>query len=71
MTVERPQTNVRVELGYTKNLGNFENLKVTIAVEDFVRDGESVDSATDRVYAFVESKVVEKVSEISKELGDG
>lgn len=71
MTTERPTTNVRVELGFTKNLGNFENLKVSIAVEDFVRDGETVDSATERVYAFVEGKVVEKVGEIEKELKNG
>lgn len=71
MTNERPVTNVRVELGFTKNLGNFENLKVSIAVEDFVRDGESVDSATERVYSFVEGKVVDKVGEIERELKNG
>jgi len=71
MTVERKQTSVRVELGYTKNLGNFENLKLSIAVEDFVRDGETVDSATERVYAFVENKIVDKVNEMEKELKNG
>ena len=40
MTVNRQTTSVRVELGFTKNLGNFENIKVSIAVEDYVRDGE-------------------------------
>jgi hypothetical protein len=65
-------TNVRVELGFTKNLGNFENLRVSIGVEDYVRDGETVDAATERVYSFVENKVVEKVSEIEKEIkGNG
>lgn len=71
MTVERPATSVRVELGYTKNLGNFENLKVSIAVEDFVRDGETVDTATERVYSFVEDKIVSKVDDMSKELNNG
>lgn len=69
--MERPATSVRVELGYTKNLGNFENLKISVAVEDFVRDGETVDSATERVYAFVEGKVVDKVTEMEKELKNG
>jgi len=69
---KRPVTNVRVELGFTKNLGNFENLRVSIGVEDYVRDGETVDAATERVYSFVENKVVEKVSEIEKEIkGNG
>lgn len=71
MTVQKPATNVRVELGYTKNLGNFENLKISIAVEDFVRDGETVDAATERVYSFVEDKVVQKVTEMEKELKNG
>lgn len=65
---KRPVTNVRVELGFTKNLGNFENLRVSIGVEDFVRDGETVDTATERVYSFVENKLVDKVAEIDKEL---
>ena len=71
MTSNRESTHVRVELQFLRNLGNYESLRVSIGVEDFVREGESVDSATDRVYAFVESKVVEKVSEIEKELKDG
>ena len=62
------KTNVRVELQYTRNLGNYESLKVGIGVEDFVRDGESVDAATERVYAFVEEKLIQKVSEVEEEL---
>jgi hypothetical protein len=61
-------THVRVDLHYTKNLGNYESLRIGIAVEDFVRQGESVDAATDRVYEFVENKVIEKVQEVAKEL---
>lgn len=61
-------TNVKVELQYTRNLGNYESLKVAIGVEDFVREGESVDAATERVYAFVEGKLIQKVSEVEEEL---
>jgi methyl coenzyme M reductase subunit D len=72
MTETKPVTNVRVELGFTKNLGNFENLRVSIGVEDYVRDGETVDDATERVYGFIENKIVEKVNEIQKEIkGNG
>jgi ASC-1-like (ASCH) protein len=62
------QTNVKVELQFTKNLGNYESLKVAIGIEDFKRDHESIDEATNRVYAFVENKVIEKVNEIADEL---
>ena len=56
-------TNVRVELQYTMNLGNYESLRIMIGIEDYKRDGESIDEATERVYKFVESKLSEKISE--------
>jgi hypothetical protein len=62
------QTSIRIDLQYTRNLGNYENIKIGIAVEDFKRDGESTDEATDRVYKFVESKLIEKVNEVEGEL---
>ena len=62
------QTNIKVELQFTKNLGNYESLKIGIGIEDFKRTGESTDEATDRVYAFVEKKLMEKVHEIEEEL---
>jgi hypothetical protein len=62
------QTNVKVELQFTKNLGNYESLKVAIGIEDFKRENETIDEATNRVYTFVEGKVIEKVNEITQEL---
>lgn len=64
------QTSVRVELQFTKNLGNYESLKVGIGIEDFKRENETIEEATNRVYNFVESKVIEKVNEIDKELNN-
>lgn len=63
-------TTVKVGLKFVKNLGNYESLHVDIGVEDYVRQGESVGEATERVYKFVEAKLKEKVDEISEELGD-
>lgn len=65
------QTNVKVELQFTRNLGNYESLKVAIGVEDFQRSTENIDEATNRVYKFVENKLMEKVSEIELELNSG
>lgn len=62
-------TRVRVALKFVRNLGNYESVHVDIGVEDFVRQNESVDSAVDRVYAFVEGKLAEKVKEIEADLG--
>lgn len=62
-------TRVRVGLKFVRNLGNYESIHVDLGVEDFVRpDDKSVDGAMERVYAFVEKKLVEKVSEINSEL---
>jgi hypothetical protein len=52
-------------------LGNYESIKINIGVEDSVREGESVDSATERVYAFVENKLIEKTREVEAEIKNG
>ena len=67
MTMEN-QTSVKVDLQFTRNLGNYESIKIGIGVEDFVRSGENTNTATDRVYKFVEEKLIEKVEEIEADL---
>jgi hypothetical protein len=55
-------------LKFVRNLGNYESIHVDLGVEDFVREEENVDKAMERVYAFVEKKLVEKVAAIDSEL---
>ena len=62
------KTTVSVTLGYTLNLGNFQSMRVDLGCTDFVRDGEDRDEAMNRVYDFIESKVVEKIEDAKKEL---
>ena len=62
------QTGIKVELQFTRNLGNFESVRVGLGIEDWVRDGENTSTATDRVYKFVEEKLIEKVNEIASEI---
>ena len=64
-------TRVKVDLSFTRNLGNYESIKIGIGVEDDIRQGETVDTATERVYAFVENKLIEKTREVEKELNSG
>lgn len=66
-----PATKVNVDLSFTRNLGNYESIKINIGVEDCVRDGENVNSATERVYKFVEDKLIEKTREMEEELKRG
>lgn len=65
------QTRVKVDLSFTRNLGNYESIKIGIGVEDIVRQGENVDTATERVYEFVEAKLIEKTREVEEELKRG
>ena len=65
---EKNETKVSVTLGYTLNLGNFQSLRVDLGIVDHVRDGETTNDAMNRVYDFVEAKVVEKVQEAKTEL---
>ncbi len=67
---ERNETKVSVTLGYTLNLGNFQSLRVDLGVVDHVREGENTNEAMDRVYGFVETKVVEKVQEAKSALAE-
>ena len=41
---------VKVSLGYTLNLGNFESLRIDVGVEDRVIGDENLDHAMDRTY---------------------
>jgi hypothetical protein len=68
MGMENETTKVRVALGYTLNLGNFQSLRIDLEVQDNKRDGENTNDAFERVYAFVEDKLAEKVKEASAEL---
>jgi len=60
-------TKVTVGLGYTLNLGNFQSLRIDLSVSDNKREGENITDAFERVYAFVEAKLAEKVKESVEE----
>lgn len=64
-------TKVKVDLSFTRNLGNYESIKIGIGVEDDLRLGENVELATERVYRFVEDKLIEKTREVEEELKRG
>jgi len=65
---ENNTTKVSATLGYTLNLGNFESLRVDLGITDYVRQGENIKQAQDRVYKTVETQLIEKVNEAKVEL---
>ena len=66
--MENSSAKVSVALGYTLNLGNFQSLRIDLGIEDSEREGENISEAFDRVYAFVEQKLTDKVKEASAEV---
>jgi len=70
MGMENEDTKVNISLGYTLNLGNFQSLRIDLGVEDSKRDGESINDAFDRVYGFVEDKLITKINEAKDETSE-
>ena len=65
---ENNDTKVSVTLGYTLNLGNFQSLRLDLGVVDSKRNGETTNEAMDRVYAFVENKLITKIQEAKEQI---
>ena len=60
---------VTVSVGFKANVGNYQSLHVELTVEDSVRSTDNgVDAAMERVYAYVEGKLMEKLTETRAEL---
>lgn len=66
--MENDNTKINVTLGYTLNLGNFQSLRIDLGIVDSKRDGESMQEAFDRVYGFVENKLITKINEAKDEV---
>jgi hypothetical protein len=68
--MENEQTRVKVALGYTLNLGNFQSLRIDLGIDEDRREGETASEAFDRVYSFVEQRLIEKINEAKSEMGE-
>lgn len=63
-------SKVRVGLGFTKNMGNFESAKIEIGLEDDVRAQESTAEAQERIYNLVEAELIKRLEELIAEIED-
>lgn len=69
MDNEPNTTKVKVELSFTANLGNYQTFRVSIGLEDWQRSTDkNVDAAVDRVYDYLEKKLIMKLEETKSEL---
>lgn len=60
------QHRVKVNVGYTRNMGNFESLRVDIGLE--VEANGNPAETFERTYSFCEKALVKKVDEVEKEI---
>lgn len=58
---------VKANIGVVLNIGNYQSLRLDLGVEDTVQPGETLEEATDRVYAFVEKAIEAKVEAAKKD----
>lgn len=68
MGMNNEETKVSITLGYTLNLGNFQSLRLDLGVVDSKREGETTNDAFERVYGFVEQKLITKINEAKSEI---
>lgn len=67
MSDQRDPIKVRVGMGYTVNMGDFESLRIDISVEDSQQPGEGAKEAHERVFNFVNRRLQEKVTIVRQE----
>lgn len=63
-------TKIKVQLGYTVNMKQYESLRVDFGIEDDLRADEQVQQGIDRVRAVVEQNLTDTVAEVRQSLRD-
>ena len=66
-------TEIRVDIGFTANVGNYQSIKVSIGLTDWKRESDKdMDAAVTRVYNYVEDQLTARLEDtkraISKEM---
>lgn len=59
---------VEIGIEYTRNLGNFENIKLRTGAGRPLNEGEHPGDALDKVYGFVSKKLIEYVNDITEDV---
>ena len=62
------EVRVRINAGATLNLGNFESIRYDVAIEDSVRESETVHDATLRIRGKVEAELQEALTSLEGEI---
>lgn len=65
-----PAPRVNVRAGFTKNMGEFESLRLDFGLEVDSRPEESPKQAQERVYSLVADMLIEKVHELESQVNN-
>lgn len=63
-------STVNYEARFTRNMGNYESLQLTIGVSDQPRGEETTSQAYNRVKDFVDSRLLDEISQLEKDIND-
>lgn len=61
-------TRIRITAGITRNLGNFESVRYDVAIEDSVREDETIHEATLRIRKKTEVELQDALNELEAEI---
>lgn len=61
-------STVSYKARFTRNMGNFESLQLEIGVEDQPRGEENTSQAFNRVKDFVESRLLDEISTLERDI---
>lgn len=69
--IDEPSANVGVSVGLTKNLGNYESLKVTVSLYVPCKpEEEEIEATYEAVKGWVDGKISDINAEVEAELGN-
>lgn len=63
-------STVTYEARFTRNMGNYESLQLTIGVSDQPRGEENTSQAYNRVKDFVDSRLLDEISQLEQDIID-
>ncbi len=66
-----PRHTVKVSMGYTMNVGNFESLRIDVGLEIDGKSGETPEQTYNRASTWVETKLSDSVQQAKSDLKEG
>lgn len=63
-------STVSYEARFTRNMGNYESLQLSIGVEDQPRGEENTSQAYNRVKDFVDSRLLDEITKLEQDIID-